>query len=562
MYYWIKCLQYLNGSSRLRYLDFTLQQIKCIIFVLIYSVSSIIFPSYISKIVDLGISNRNIGDIANYTITMLIVGCTMVAFQYLYQVSFYKFSQRFVSEIKEMVFEKLMNTNVAFWSKHKVGDMFTVLEEDISSIESLFTKSISGILSNTLIAVGISAYLIYIDKTIGIILILLTFSFALIQKKYGKKIEAYVVQLREEIADFSSYTNEILNNVNHIEMAGEVKRAYSGYCKKNRSVVEKAIKQLRMITVLFSIVSSYSVIIIFVVLLMGAQRVLSGTMTVGVLFSLIIYVQRMFGPINSIGSEYISFKKNIPIFRRIFEVLDNKEVIQEGNYTPDLDLSGKISVNRIDFSYEESNQILKGLSLEVQPGEVVGIVGKNGCGKTTLMKLFTKLCVPQKGEILIDEVIIGDYQTDYLHHQVGCLLQSEFILSGSLRDVLDTKNRYSDHEIIETMKEFCLAIKDFPDGLDTMIKENSLNLSGGQVQKIALIRLFLQNKSIYLLDEPTSAMDIEAEKVICNVIRRKLEGKTALIITHREQILNICDRKIMLAEEQENEQEYYVRSVY
>lgn len=147
MYYWIKCLQYLNGSSRLRYLDFTLQQIKCIIFVLIYSVSSIIFPSYISKIVDLGISNRNIGDIANYTITMLIVGCTMVAFQYLYQVSFYKFSQRFVSEIKEMVFEKLMNTNVAFWSKHKVGDMFTVLEEDISSIESLFTKSISGILS-------------------------------------------------------------------------------------------------------------------------------------------------------------------------------------------------------------------------------------------------------------------------------------------------------------------------------------------------------------------------------------------------------------------------------
>lgn len=159
-------------------------------------------------------------------------------------------------------------------------------------------------------------------------------------------------------------------------------------------------------------------------------------------------------------------------------------------------------------------------------------------------------------------MIIGDYQTDYLHHQVGCLLQSEFILSGSLRDVLDTKNRYSDHEIIETMKEFCLAIKDFPDGLDTMIKENSLNLSGGQVQKIALIRLFLQNKSIYLLDEPTSAMDIEAEKVICNVIRRKLEGKTALIITHREQILNICDRKIMLAEEQENEQEYYVRSVY
>ena len=160
------------------------------------------------------------------------------------------------------------------------------------------------------------------------------------------------------------------------------------------------------------------------------------------------------------------------------------------------------------------------------------ITGKNGCGKTTLMKLFTKLCVPQKGGIYIDGANVSDYQVEYLHKEIGCLLQNEYILSDSLRNVLDINNCHSDTEIVQIMEEFCLSIDDFPDGLDTMIKENTLNLSGGQVQKIALIRLFLQDKSIYLLDEPTSAMDLEAEKIICNMIRRKLEGKTALIISY------------------------------
>lgn len=562
MYYWLKCLQYLNGSRRIKYKDFVLQQIKCIVFILIYSLSTIIFPSFISKIVDIGIMSGNIKLIANYTIAMLIIGSIMVTFQYLYQVSFYKFSQHFVSEIKEMTFKKLMNTNVAFWSKHKVGDMFTILEEDISSIESLFTKSISGVLSSTLIACGISIYLIYIDQTIGVILILLTCLFALFQKKYGKKIESYVVPLREEVANFASYTNEVLNNVNNIEMSGEVKRAYEGYCKKNRSVVEKSIKQLRMITILLSIVSSYSVIIMFVVLIMGAQRVLEGTMTVGILFSLIIYVQRLFGPINSIGNEYVSFKKNIPIFRRIFEVLDNDEIIRDGEHSSDFHLKGEIRIHNIDFFYEESKPILNNFSVVINPGDIVALVGKNGCGKTTLMKLFTKLCVPQRGDIYIDDVNVNDYQLEYLNKEIGCLLQNEYILSDSLRNVLDINDCHSDAEIIQMMEDFCLSIDDFPNGLDTMINENTLNLSGGQVQKIALIRLFLQDKSIYLLDEPTSAMDIEAEKLICNMIRRKLEGKTALIITHRELILNICDRIITLTEEEKNEPEYYIQSVY
>lgn len=226
-------------------------------------------------------------------------------------------------------------------------------------------------------------------------------------------------------------------------------------------------------------------------------------------------------------------------------------IIQEGEYSSELHIKGNIEIDCIDFSYQENDLVLSKFSLEAKAGEKVGIVGKNGCGKSTLMKLLTKLCVANSGNIFIDGINIGDYKIAFLHKEVGCLLQSEFILSGTLRNILDIRNCHSDNEIIKAMEEFCLSIYDFNDGLNTIIKENTLNLSGGQVQKIALIRLFLQDKSIYILDEPTSAMDIESEKIVCNVLKKKLEGKTALIITHREQILSICDKNIRMEEKNE-----------
>lgn len=200
----------------------------------------------------------------------------MIISEYAYQMSFYKFSQRFVMENKELFLEKLLKTNIKFWSKHTAGDMFKILEDDIAAIENMFTCSISAVISNTFITIGVASYLIYIHRIIGFLFIAFTLIIVLIQRKYGKKLENFVYPLREEVAVFSSYTNEVLNNVTNIEMCGTEKKVYTNYCNKNQGIVKKTLQQLRMVTFLRSIISSYSVCALFAVMIIGAKEVDGG----------------------------------------------------------------------------------------------------------------------------------------------------------------------------------------------------------------------------------------------------------------------------------------------
>lgn len=546
MNYWVKCLKYLHESGRLRYSEFIRIQLKCIVLVVIASIATVLFPNLVSRIIDYGIESRQIQNIYKYSIWLGITGITMIVSEYAYQMGFYRFSQRVVMEIKEMFFEKLLKTNIKFWSNHTAGDMFKILEDDIAAIENMFTRSISSIISNVFILVGVVSYLIYIHKLIGVILISLTLIITFVQRRYGKKIEALIYPLRDDVAQFSSYTNETLNNIINIEMCGNSKKIYMDYCQKNNGIVKKTLLQLRMVTFLRSVISSYSVCGMFVVMLIGAHEAITGNMSVGSLVSLTMYIQWLLSPVASLGDAYVEFKSNLPIFKRIFNVMDSEDIIYKGNIFPHNKLTGKIELQNISFKYNHNREVFHDFSLTVKPGETLGITGKNGSGKTTIFRLLMKLCEVQQGKILIDGTKIRDYDVEYLTKQIGCLLQNEFMISGELRKIIDIEGSHTDQEISRIMSEFGLNINEFPEGLDTWIEENKSNLSGGQVQKIALARLFLQDKAVYLLDEPTSAIDINSEEKICHSIKKYLNQKSAIVITHREKILSICDRKIQM----------------
>ncbi|MCD7965074.1 MAG: ATP-binding cassette domain-containing protein [Clostridiaceae bacterium] len=190
---------------------------------------------------------------------------------------------------------------------------------------------------------------------------------------------------------------------------------------------------------------------------------------------------------------------------------------------------------------------MKNFNLDILPGEKVGIVGSNGSGKTTIIKLLCGLCVPEKGNIYIDNIDINKYDLDLLKKQFGFTLQKEYLVSGRLSEILSfgLEDAYLDNKN-KLIKVFQLNLNKFKDGWETFINENSINISGGEMQKISLIRMFSSTKTIYILDEPTSFMDIESERKICVEMKKLLIDRTAIIITHRQQILSICNRIIDL----------------
>ncbi len=523
---------------------YVLRQAVCLLFMLIYTVTSLAFPCFISIIIDKGVALGNNRTIIIYSLLMLGVGGIMIAFQNLQRLEFYKFAQEIILKLKEKLMTVILSTNLSFWSRNKVGDIFTILENDVSQIETLLTTTVSDILVNTLVIIGISSYLLYTDKYIGVIVIILALVFSVFQRKIGEKVKADMYKLRNEVGILSSYTSEILNNVNNIQVSGYKKLVLENYNVKNKNVITYSINQIRTISFTQLVGASFNVLGIFVVLIIGAYRVNTGTMSIGLLFTLTIYVQRLYGPIVSLGSSYISIKNTMPIIDKIYSVLNTNNIIADGNIALDRNIRGALEFKNLDFSYEINSNanVLRNINFKVEPGTVLGIIGENGSGKTTLLKLLMRVCTSQTGDILLDGQRINNYQLEYFHSQFAYLLQNPYMMSGNLRDILNPlHNDIKDIEINEMINYFELDISKFENGLDTEIGENKLNISGGEAQKISLIRLFLENKPFYILDEPTAAIDIESEELICKKLKELLSGKTAIIITHREKILEICD---------------------
>lgn len=546
MNYWLRCFNIMHNYGCISYASFFLIQLKCLTLVIISSFTTICFPYIVSRLIDDSIGQENTTAIIQYAVILGITGLIMIGSEYAYRMSYYKFSQHISVSLKELIFKRLLHTNIRFWNNHAVGDIFKILEDDVYRIQDMFARLISVIVSNLFLFIAVAGYLLYLNTFIGLILILTTLTIFFLQYKLGEKLEQIAFTLREKMGVFSTFTNEALNNIINIEMIGAAQSVKQKYSMGYRHIIKESISQVRAITLLREIMSSYNVIGLFIVIVLGSREVIKGSMSIGTMVSLTMYVQWLLGPMLSLGSAYTEFKSTLPIIQRIIDILDTQDVVDSGQYSLEHDLTGKIVMSDVCFSYQESSEtaILNKFNLIVHPGQKVGIVGENGSGKSTLFRLLFKVVEPDSGNIIIDNISLKDYSQEDLVSQIGCFLQDVFVFSGSLRQVVDENHLHTDQEILEMMESLNLDLKHFPQGLDTHISENNLNISGGEAQKIALTRLLLQDYSIYLLDEPTAAMDAASAKKVCQTLKRLLKKKTAVIITHSKEVQSICDKVI------------------
>ena len=533
--------------------EYIIKQSKCLIYMLIYTGLSLIFPGFVSLVIDKGVLNGNLYEILKYISFMFLVGILMVMFQYIQNVSFYKLAQTIIMELKNRLYEKILTTNHKFWEKHSVGDILTIMETDVSRLEALLTNTVSEIIVNILIVAGISVYLIVIEWTMGLCIIFLAILFAWIQQKLGTKVETGMTKLRNNIGKLAAFTNETINNVSNIQVTGYYENIKENYKNKNRRVVSNSINQLRTISFSQIIGMVFNVIGIIIVILVGSYKVMNGNMSIGLLFSLTVYVQRLYSPIISIGSSYINIKNTMPVINKITNVLQSDDYIHDGNLQSIE--KNNIDMSQVSFSYK-TKTVFKNFSLHIESGDIVGIVGKNGSGKSTIIKLISGFCEAQKGEILYSGTDIRHYSLKFIRSQFAVMPQKQFFLSGTLRDIINPYNdKINDNKIFELANLFNLDVNKFENGLETFINENASNLSGGEVQKISLIHLFLHDRPVYILDEPTAAIDKESEEVICNSLEKLLKGKTAIIITHKREILKICNRIVDFDGEEDYEEE-------
>lgn len=532
--------------------NFWLNQLWCFFCLIVYTVSSVVFPSFLSKIVDVGIATHNNVALVKYSLEMLLCGIIMIAFNYLQKVYFFKFGNRITLDTRRKIYHKLCEVKLSFWSQHKIGDVLTMLDSDIGKFQELLTSNISELIVNTFLAIGIAIYILMLNVKIGVAVIILAIIFAIIQKKISDKSKLQMKALRHSIGDFNSYSTETINNMPALQMTGKipfVEKLYSEHCDV------LAIRGLRFTktTGMVSIAGmSSNILAIILVLLVGAADVSSGLLSVGVLFSLTIYVQRLYSPIVSLGNLFVKIKNFIPILDNIYNVYTTEETIIKGNNNPVSPLTGKVEFKDVAFSYNNRDFVIHNLSGVYEPGDIVGIIGENGSGKTTICRLMTKLCTVNQGKILLDDIDINDIDIDYLQTQIGVMTQDSFILTDEFNAILNSEQAIREMQnYLNEMNFSSTGITITDEGF--RVKENKLNISGGEAQKLALYKLYLDNKPISILDEPTASLDSVSEEKMINFINNNFKGKTLFIITHKPEILNLCTKIVNLDLQQKEE---------
>ncbi|WP_353652804.1 ABC transporter ATP-binding protein [Eubacterium sp. AM46-8] len=532
-------------NSRYREKKYIVNQIKCFSFLMIYTIASVIFPSFLSKIVDLGVVMGDVSNIVLYTTEMLICGILMVIFYYLQKVFFFKFGNDIVLRTKQKLYKKLNTVDIQFWNQYKVGDVLTILDNDIEKLQELLTSDISELVVNICLCIGISSYIIILNPKIGILVVVMSIIFAFIQRKVANKSKERMKKLRVTMGDFNSFSTETINNMPSLQMTGKTQYIKKMYADKCDELAKEGLDFTKTMCTVGMTGMSFNVLAIVIVLILGAVDVSNNLISVGLLFSMTIYVQRLYSPIVSIGNMFVKIKNFFPLLDNIYNVMFNEKNIIKGDYKHSSELMGNISFDNVWFGYNNERFILKGFTETFNRGEIIGIVGNNGSGKTTLVRLLTKLCTVERGKIEIDGIDINTFDMEYLQTQIGVMTQNSYLLAEEFNNILKSEKE------LNKMKKFLEEMNFYESGNSILkgnfeVKENNLNISGGEAQKLALYKLYLDNKPICVLDEPTAALDSNSEEKMIEFIKNHFKEKTVIIITHKPQILKICNRIIKL----------------
>jgi len=290
------------------------------------------------------------------------------------------------------------------------------------------------------------------------------------------------------------------------------------------------------------------------VLFIGVRNVQSGTLTLGELLLLMSYLSQLYSPLKTISRKVASLQSHLASAERALSLLDEApDVFEKLNARPITRAEGAVVLHDVSFSYDSTQPVLDDISLEIPAGMRVGIAGKTGAGKTTLMNLLTRFYDPTEGQILLDGIDLREYKLADLRNQFSIVLQDSILFSTSIAEnIAYACPGASEAEIVEAARaanahDFIISL---PDGYETQVGERGMRLSGGERQRIALARAFLKNAPILILDEPTSSVDMKTESGIMEAMERLMRGRTTFMIAHRLSTLENCDVLLVLKDGQ------------
>lgn len=448
-------------------------------------------------------------------------------------------------DLRQKLYFHIQRLSLAYHDQRSTGDLLSTVTSDIDSIQTFISSNFLDALIDVVTLVGMVTVMFWVNWQFTLIALSVAPVLALVVFKYTRSIRKATREVRKKQGEMVSVIQEVLSSMRVVKAFAREDYEVHRLEEEKLENVEIALRARALKARLSPLVEVIVAVGTALVLWFGARMVLAGTLSAGSLVLFIWYLGKMYKPMQDLSKMTDAYSKAAIGYERIREILDmDGEVKDQPGARRVARLRGAIEFDHVSFGYDPKCLTLEDISFRIEPGQVAALVGPTGAGKTTIISLISRFYDPLSGAVKIDGVDIRRYQQRSLREHISVVLQETVLFQGSIwHNIAYGKPNASRAEILKAAElanatEF---IEKMPNGFDTLVGERGVTLSGGQRQRIAIARAVIRNTPILILDEPSSGLDAESEKLVFEALDRLMKGKTSIVIAHRLSTIRSAD---------------------
>jgi ABC-type multidrug transport system fused ATPase/permease subunit len=453
-------------------------------------------------------------------------------------------------DLRMRTYHHLQRLSLSYYDSHQVGTLLSTITADIGTIQSFASSATLGILVDLMTIIGMLVLMFYLNWDFALIAVAVTPFLLLFISHFNKAVKAATKEVRKRQSDIVTTLEQGLESVRVVKAFGREELQESQLSSVSQATVDAALKARKVKSLLSPIVTVVVAVCVGIVLWRGSILMLAGTMSAGALTVFLSYLNKFFKPVQDLAKMTNTIAQTAVGVDRVREIIETDTIIPE---KPDArapeSLKGKIAFENVAFGYTADSPVLRDVTFTITPGEIVGIVGPTGGGKSTVVSMIPRFYDPSQGRVLVDEVDIRDFTVQGLRKHVGFVLQDTVLFHGTIREnIAYGRPDATEEDILEAAKQANADefIAKMPHGYDTMVGDRGLTLSGGQRQRIGIARALIRNNPILILDEPTAALDSESEARVIEALERLMKGRTVIMIAHRLSTIRDANKIIVL----------------
>jgi len=522
-----------------------------LVFLFLTGLTALAFPLLIGKLVN-SATGAMLEDIDRIALILLVVFIFQSVFSYFRIYLFVNVTENVLAALRRDTYSHLVRLPMNFFSKRRVGELNSRIASDINMLSDTFTTVVAEFLRQAMLIVGGIAFLAYTSVQLTVMILLSVPVIAILAVVFGRAIRKISKETQDRIADSNTIVEETMSGIASVKAFANERFEILRYGKSTNDIVSVALRgaKARGLFASFIIFCLFGGVVF--VIWYGVRLVNAGEMGVGDMFQFVLYSMFVGASIGGIAEMYAQMQKALGAAERVLEIMDEKsEPFSGAEVAAHQPIKGRMEFADVSFRYESRPEmpVLENVSFHAEPGETIALVGPSGSGKSTIAALVLRFYDPNSGQILFDGRDAREFDLEALRGNMAMVPQDVLLFGGTIRENIEYGRPGSSTQDIEEASRNANAhdfIMSFPEGYETIVGERGIKLSGGQRQRIAIARAVLKDPRILILDEATSSLDSESERLVQEALDKLMQGRTSLVIAHRLSTIRNAHRIVVL----------------